>query len=69
MKTTSESIKQDAETVYKFMVNELEMEESDIIICGRSIGSGPACFLSEKYNPACLVLISANTSIKDIVKD
>ena len=45
------------------------MKESDIILSGRSIGSGPACFLAEKFNPAALVLVSANTSIKDIAKD
>jgi len=44
-------------------------KESDIIVCGRSIGSGPACYLASTYRPASLVLISPHTSIRGIVKD
>jgi hypothetical protein len=36
--------------------------EKDIIILGRSIGSGPACYLSSKRNPGALALISAFAS-------
>jgi esterase/lipase len=68
-KTTSKQIIEDSESVFKFLTNELEINQKDIVICGRSIGSGPACYLSEKFNPGCLVLISANTSIKNIVGD
>ena len=40
---SAESIIKDAETVYKFIRDELGWHESDIIVAGKSIGSGPAC--------------------------
>lgn len=36
---------------------------------GRSMGSGPACFLAEKYNPNGLILISPYTSIRKVVEN
>ncbi len=44
------------------------MEEKDIVIFGRSIGSGPAIYLASKYKPGILALMSAYTSIKDIAE-
>lgn len=41
--TSADKIIRDAEIVYKFITNTLQWQEKDIIICGRSIGSGPAC--------------------------
>jgi len=66
---TADTVIRDAETVFKFVTNRLKWSASDVIVCGRSIGSGPACYLSARYNPACLVLISPHTSIRGIVKD
>ena len=42
------------------------MSESDIIIFGRSIGTGPAIHLASKFNPGALCVMSAYTSIRDI---
>ena len=39
------------------------------MICGRSIGSGPACYLAAKYNPLCLILISPIKSVVSIAKN
>ena len=44
------------------------MKEEDIIISGRSIGSGPACHLAGTFNPACLCLISPIKSVKDVAR-
>eukprot|EP00350_Pseudokeronopsis_sp_OXSARD2_P002747 CAMPEP_0170547778 /NCGR_PEP_ID=MMETSP0211-20121228/6106_1 /TAXON_ID=311385 /ORGANISM="Pseudokeronopsis sp., Strain OXSARD2" /LENGTH=132 /DNA_ID=CAMNT_0010852947 /DNA_START=678 /DNA_END=1073 /DNA_ORIENTATION=+ len=66
---TADKIILDAEVVYKFLTTNLNWKEQDIIVCGRSIGSGPACYLASHYNPCCLVLISPHTSIRGIVKD
>ena len=35
---------------------------------GRSIGTGPACFLASSKDPGALLLMSAYTSIKSAVK-
>jgi len=31
------------------MLKELKLEPKNIIIFGRSLGSGPSCYLAEKY--------------------
>jgi abhydrolase domain-containing protein 17 len=47
----------------------MKYEEEQIIIVGRSIGSGPASYLGANYNPGALVLISGFTSLQGIAKD
>ena len=44
------------------------IKEENMIISGRSIGSGPAVYLASKYNPLCLVLISPIKSIVGIAR-
>lgn len=43
-----------------------KIEESNIIVMGRSLGSGPSSHLAAKYSPAALILISPLTSIKSV---
>lgn len=38
------------------------------MILGRSIGSGPACYVTSKRNPKSLVLISPFVSIKNLIR-
>ena len=66
---SADKIVQDADIVYKFLTRQLNWKEQDIIVCGRSIGSGPACYLASRYQPSCLILISPHTSIRGIVRD
>lgn len=42
---------------------------NQLIICGRSLGSGVAAYIADKYPVCCLVLISPFTSIKDVAKN
>jgi len=65
---SSQTIEKDSLIVYDFFVNTLGIKPQDIIICGRSIGSGAACYLAANRTPAAVVLISAFTSIKETVK-
>lgn len=65
----ADKIINDADIVYNFLLKKLNWKEHDIIICGRSIGSGPGCYLASTYRPSSLVLISPHTSIRGIVKD
>ena len=65
----ADKIVSDADIVYKFLTKQLLWKEQDILVCGRSIGSGPACYISSNFKPACLILISPHTSIRGIVKD
>jgi dienelactone hydrolase len=54
---------QDAEAVLKFIVHNRKISYSDVVIFGRSIGSGPATWIASKYKVGCLVLLSAFASI------
>jgi len=66
---TAEKISEDAEYVYKYVLHDMGIKESDIIVFGRSMGSGPACFLAGTFNPRALCVMSGFTSIKRISND
>jgi pimeloyl-ACP methyl ester carboxylesterase len=56
---------QDACTVMDFVIRKLKANEKDIVVCGRSIGTGVACAVALRYKKISgLVLISPFTSIK-----
>jgi abhydrolase domain-containing protein 17 len=65
----ADKITQDCDIVYKFILQEISgVEEKDLILFGRSMGSGPASFLASQYRPGALILMSPYTSIKNVVK-
>ena len=66
-KPNAEAILNDAECIYSFIIS-LGVKPDDIIVFGRSIGSGPATFLARNRKIGCLMLMSAYTSIKDAAK-
>lgn len=66
--TKAEAIIRDARTVIKYATERLGFELENIIVSGRSIGSGPACILAQENSIKGLVLISPFTSIKNITK-
>ena len=66
---SADKITEDAEYVYKFCLHDMGIDESDIIVFGRSMGSGPACFLAGRFNPRALCVMSGYTSIKRIAAD
>jgi fermentation-respiration switch protein FrsA (DUF1100 family) len=45
------------------------MHPKDILVFGRSMGSGPASYLASRKNIGALVLMSAFTSIRAVVRD
>lgn len=66
--TTADKLLEDAEHVFNFFTIMLGWNNSDIIVMGRSIGTGPATWLASKKKPCCLLLISPPTSIRAVVK-
>lgn len=64
-----ETILRDAKRVIEFVLKVLKYSINDIIVLGRSIGTGPACYLASKHNIGALALISPYTSIRGIVKN
>ena len=51
------------------MTSELGFKTSNIIVMGRSLGSGPATYIAETCSCYCLVLVSPFISIKDVVRE
>lgn len=66
-KACQEEIELDAEAVYRYMVEEMKVAQSRIILFGRSMGSGPACFIASKFNPKAVILMSPFSSIRSVV--
>ena len=67
-KPSEKSICATCDSVVLYLQRERDYSPSDIILLGRSIGSGPACYLAGKERYCCLVLISAYTSIRSVVR-
>jgi predicted esterase len=58
-----------ADMLMSYLMLKLNVNPANIIIVGRSLGSGPACYIAERLskdrrNPRLLVLISPFTSVK-----
>ena len=57
----------DADAAWRYLVDDLATEPNRIIIMGRSVGSGPAVYLTTGTKPAGLILESPLTSIFRVV--
>lgn len=57
----------DISAVYRYMTSDLHIAPDRIIVYGRSVGSGPACYLAEKHKVGGLVLESPYTTIAEVV--
>lgn len=66
---SEDQILEDAEGVLDFVLNELSIKPSSIVVVGRSIGSGPAIHITSKARLGGLILISPFTSIKAVIRD
>ena len=65
----SNVINERALRLYNFLTKEFKYEEKDIIIFGRSIGTGAATELTSKIHPSALILMSPYSSLKSAAKD
>lgn len=66
---STDQIKLDSLRVYDYIVNDLGIPEKNILLLGRSFGTGPACFLASERSPGGVILISAFASIKQLLED
>jgi hypothetical protein len=64
---TSSQTLVNALVIYKFLQRVLKLNVHDIIIVGRSIGSGPASWLATQGSGA-LILLSSYTSIRKVFR-
>ena len=63
---SEDKIFNDADLVYYFVQMMSTIKEKDIILLGRSLGSGPATYLAANHEPGGLILMSPYTSIKSV---
>ena len=61
------SLYDDIETVYLYLTEIINIPAERIILFGRSIGSGPSCYLAEKYKVAGVMLHAPLMSILRVV--
>jgi hypothetical protein len=66
---SSDKVLDDSVVVFDYLTNNLHIDEENLYILGRSIGSGPAVYVSSKKKPAGLVLISPFTSIRAVAEN
>ena len=66
---SEEKILEDACIVYNFVQKMTFLRQKDIILLGRSLGSGAATHLAAKYEPGGLILMSPFTSIKCVAQN
>lgn len=64
----SDTIKQDALDFYDFLRREGARDERDVIVMGRSIGSGGASYLAAHRPVPALILMSPFDSIKKVAR-
>ncbi|CAI2372671.1 unnamed protein product [Moneuplotes crassus] len=68
-KVSSKEILQRSMRLYEFLTKEFGYDDKDIIIFGRSLGTGAAIQTAAANKPGLLVLMSAYTKIKKVAKD
>ena len=61
--SSEQYIYNDAEAAYNYIIYDLKVPPGRIVLFGRSIGSGPSCYLAEKYPVGGLFLNSGFTSV------
>ena len=59
----------DAQNVFDYLTIVQGLREDQIILFGRSIGSGPASIVASKRMPCAMLLMSPFMSIRDIIRE
>ena len=67
--TNAERIKQDALIVYDYLTQVVGVKEENIIIMGRSMGTGPASEVARVRHPHAVILVSPFESLVSAIKN
>ena len=62
----SDKILENTVVIYDYIKNKFNLEDKNIFVFGRSIGTGPAVYLTSVRKPNALFLVSAFTSIRAV---
>jgi len=64
---SEEALKEVVLTAFRFAVDELNVAYEQIILFGRSVGSGPTVWLASRYPVGGLILVAAFASVSHVV--
>ena len=64
-----EVVKDQAAALYSYLHEKLGFEQKNIVVVGRSIGSGPACHVAANSQCPNLILVSPFLSIKSMIAE
>lgn len=62
------ALKEVALTAFRFVLDELKVAYEQIILFGRSVGSGPTVYLASRFPVGGLILVAAFASVKEAAK-
>lgn len=65
---SEEGLYRDATRVLEFIGEREKCKLQNVVIVGQSLGSGPACFLAEKFQSTRLILYTPYTSLPAVVR-
>lgn len=65
---TGAKILDDANDILTYLQEHLRIDSKNIIVAGRSIGTGPATYVASRHQVGALILISAFKSVKLVAK-
>ena len=66
---TEQGIYEDCDTVLDYIVKREGIDARDLLLVGRSLGTGPASYIAAKTRARRLVLVSPYVSIDEVVRD
>lgn len=59
----------DSEEIYDYFASREDVNKSNIVVMGRSIGTGVATYLAEKRNTSAVILVSPFDSLVSVVQE
>lgn len=62
------ALKEVALTAFRFILDELKVAYEQVILFGRSVGSGPAVYLASRFPVGGLILVAAFASVREAAK-
>lgn len=66
---SEKGIYQDSDAFWKYVIEKEQIDASQIIVFGVSVGGAPAARIAALHHPKVLLMTSTFTSIKDILKE
>ena len=67
-KSSEQRILQDVVNVYDYLTKKMNLKGENLILFGRSIGTGPATYLASEKKIGALLLMSGYTCIRAVAK-